>query len=176
MSVSSHLNPEPERRLWIIHESVLRTIEWTDIKLISLAALCAGLLPVVRYAAPAGRLAGLAMALLAAVLPVALAAFSPLLEAHRKWPLIDPRLDKLHPGDSLIVAGDIAKCPQIELVILLDKYLGGGITSTQYYEDIVGRILLGARVAVRKRRLLLAACVPAAAALVCLLLLLLLAP
>ncbi len=45
-----------------------------------------------------------------------------------------------------------ARSPRNELIHKLDKYLGGGITATQYYEDIVGLILADARVARRKRR------------------------
>jgi len=41
----------------------------------------------------------------------------------------------------------------------LDKYLGGGITATPYHEDIVGQIVIHARIAVRKQRLFNAACV-----------------
>jgi hypothetical protein len=169
MSVSSHLNPEPERRLWIIHEHLRGDIEWTDVKLLALAAICAALLPAVRYAVPAGGPAASAMALLAAALPLALAGASPLVEGRRQFLLLDRRLDKLHPGDSLISASDIAKCPQMELVIMLDKYLGGGITATQYYEDIVAQIVLAARVATRKRRLLAASGAIAGAAQLCLL-------
>ncbi|HAU90645.1 MAG TPA: hypothetical protein DCW72_10690, partial [Elusimicrobia bacterium] len=41
MSVSSHLNPEPERRLWIIHEKVRLAADRTDLKLAALAVFAA---------------------------------------------------------------------------------------------------------------------------------------
>jgi hypothetical protein len=169
MSVSSHLNPEPERRLWIIHESLRRSVEWNDVKLISLLAFSAGEIALVRYAAGGNFSGALAVFLLAAALPVALAALSPLMDAERQFPLLDPRLDRRQSGDSLIVAADIARYPQLELVILLDKYLGGGITATRYYEDIVAQIVLAARVATRKHRLFMAACALCGAAQLCLL-------
>ncbi len=158
MSVSSHLNPEPERRLWIIYEKVRRSVEWTDIKLGALTAFAAGQMVLIKIVVPGGPLAYPAMALLAVVLPVGLLALSPIIEAVRQIPFIDPRMDKRHDGDCLISAHDIAKYPQIELVIRLDKYLGGGVTATPYYEDIVGQIVISARIATRKHRLFLAAC------------------
>jgi len=158
MSVSSHLNPEPERRLWIIHENVRRAAEWTDIKLGALMAFAAVQMVLIKVVVPAGPLANLALALLAVVLPAALVALSPLIEARRQLPLIDPGMDKRNSGDCLIVPHDIAKYPQVELVIRLDKYLGGGVTATPYYEDIVGQIVTGARIATRKRRLFLGVC------------------
>jgi hypothetical protein len=156
----------------MIHENLRRSLEWSDVKLLALAVLCAAQIALVRYAVPAGAGSCLAMALLAAALPVALAALSPFAEAQRQLPLLDPRLDRRHPGDSLIVALDVARYPQVELVLLLDKYLGGGITATQYYEDIVAQLVLTARVATRKRRLLMVVCALAGAAQFCLLCLL----
>jgi len=159
MSVSSHLNPEPERRLWVIHGNMRRAVEWTDIKFGGLLAFTAAELALIKVLVPGAPLAYPALALLSAVLPLGLLALSPLVEAQRKFPLLDPRMDKRHPGDCMIAPLDIARYPQIELVIILDKYLGGGVTATPYYEDIVGQIVLSARVATRKRRLFLAACV-----------------
>lgn len=159
MSVSSHLNPEPERRLWVIHGNMRRAIEWTDIKLAVLMALAAAQMALVEILAPAGPFAYPALVLLSAVLPVCLAAFSPLIEAQRQFRFIDPRMDKRYEGDCLLLPHDLAKYPQVELVIRLDKYLGGGVTATPYYEDIVGQIVGAARIATRKRRLLLAASV-----------------
>lgn len=159
MSVSSHLSPEPERRLWIIHENMRRQVEWTDIKLGALMVFSAAQMALIKLLVPGGALTYPALALLAAVLPIGLTALSPLIEAQRQFPLLDPGLHRRGAGDCLILARDIAKYPQIELVILMDKYLGGGVTATQYYEDIVGQIVGGARIATRKRRLFLAACV-----------------
>ncbi len=161
MSVSSHLNPEPERRLWIIHGGVRRALEWTEIKLWALTAFAAAQLALLKIISPEGAVSYWETVLLAAVLPIGLAALSPFIEAARQLSWLDPNMDTRSPGDSLIVAHDIAKYPQIELVVRLDKYLGGGVTATPYYEDIVGQIVIGARIAVRKHRLFLAACVPA---------------
>jgi hypothetical protein len=172
MGVSSHLTPEPEHRLWLIHGNLLRCCERGDVKLLSLSFLCAAQIALVRYAAPAGAFSVLSMCLLAAALPLALAAVSPFVEAQRQLPLLDPSLALRRQGDSLISAVDIAKYPQVELVVLLDRYLGGGITATPYYEDIIAQIILSARIVTRKRRLLAAACVLAGTAQLCLLLLL----
>lgn len=164
MSVSSHLNPEPERRLWIIHESVLRTSDWTDIKLAVLIFFSALEMPVILGVFREGPLSFLAVALLCAVLPPALAALSPLAETPRQLPLLDQRVGKIDSEDSFLVARDLARYTHLELVNRLDRYLGGGITATRYYEDIVARIIAAARAATRKRRLFLLACLPAVAA------------
>ncbi|MDD5208342.1 MAG: hypothetical protein PHV36_03070 [Elusimicrobiales bacterium] len=161
MSVSSHLSPEPERRLWIIHAKILGETSRTDLKLWALTAFAAAQMALVETVVPGGRLSHFALALLCVILPIGLLALSPLIETNRQVPLLDPRMDGRHAGDCLISAHDIAKYPQIELVILFDRYLGGGVTATQYYEDIVGHIVSSARIAVRKRRLFLAATVPA---------------
>lgn len=157
MSVSSHLNPEPERRLWIIHENLKRSLEWTDIKLWALAFFAALELAAVSYALPPGALRAAALALLAASLPVSALALTPFLETPPRMPLADPARGRPHPGDSMLAARDLAKYPQIELVNILDRYLGGGVTATPYYEDIVGQIVLAARVITRKSRVLAAA-------------------
>lgn len=158
MSVSSHLNPEPERRLWIIHENLRRTVEWTDLKLGALTGFAALQLALIRYLLPYGPASFTAMVLLAVILPVGLLALSPLIEMPVRTPLLEPRPDKLAAIESLLEASDISKHPQVELVNRLDKYLGGGITATPYYEDIVGQIVINARLVSRKRRLLTAAC------------------
>ena len=58
-----------------------------------------------------------------------------------------------------LVADDLAKYSHLELITRLDKYLGGGITATQYYEDIIGEIVVCARIAARKQRLFRVACI-----------------
>ncbi len=158
MSVSSHLNPEPERRLWIIHENLRRTVEWTDLKLGALTAFAALQLALVRYLWPDGPVTYPVMALLAVILPLGILALSPLIEIPIRTPLLEPSPDKLAPIESLLESSDISKHPQVELVNRLDKYLGGGITATPYYEDIVGQIVINARLVSRKRRLLIAGC------------------
>ncbi len=164
MSVSSHLNPEPERRLWIIHENLKRTLEWTDVKSACVAAFCAAqALAAVRFL-PGGGALSFASASLSLGALAGLLGLSPLVEMRRKVPLADAGRDKRPTGDPLLSPQEIARYPQMELVILLDRYLGGGITATPYYEDIVGEIVACARVTVRKRRFFWAACALAAAA------------
>jgi len=136
-----------------------RSIDRTDIKLAAITAFAAAQMALIKIVVPGGTLAHLALLLLAAMLPIGLAALSPLIEVQRQVPLLDPHMDQRYAGDCLIAAQDIAKYPQIELVIRLDKYLGGGVTATPYYEDIVGQIVMAARIATRKHRLFLAVCV-----------------
>ena len=158
MSVSSHLNPEPERRLWIIHENLRRSVEWTDLKLGALTGFAALQMALIKFVSPDGPVNHPALVLLAAILPIGVLALSPLIEMPVRTPLLEPRPDKLAAIESLLEAGDISKHPQVELVNRLDKYLGGGVTATPYYEDIVGQIVVNARLISRKRRLLTAAC------------------
>ncbi len=168
MSVSSHLNPEPERRLWIMYENTRRALEWTDIKLGALTIFAAFQMALIRFISPEGLASYAAIVLLAVILPIGILALSPLIEMPIRAPLLEPGADKRGSSDCMLAVGDIAKHPQMELVILLDKYLGGGITATQYHEDIVGQILTSARIATRKRRLFLAVCVLAGIAQLCL--------
>jgi hypothetical protein len=164
MSVSSHLNPEPERRLWIIHESVTRYAEWTDVKLAVLAFFCALEMPVILGVFREGPLTLAAVGMLCLALPLALAGLSPLADIYRTLPLLDQKVGRMDPSDSFLVARDLARYPHMELVNRLDRYLGGGITATRYYEDIVARIISASRSASRKRRLFAVACAPAVAA------------
>ncbi len=161
MSVSSHLNPEPERRLWIMHGNMRRAAARADVKLGALAVFALMEIALLRVDFVCGALSCAAMTALCAVLPLCLLAVSPFLDsaAVRSGTSGRPR-----PSDSLVTAGDLAKYPQMELVIALDKYLGGGVTATPYYEDIVGQISLSARLAVRKELLLKAASALALAA------------
>lgn len=149
MSVSSHLNPEPERRLWLMHEKMRAASYGADIKLAGLAAFA--LLELALLGSPDQRAAYAAALLLCAVLPLCLFAVSPFMEAQGPVKPLDGR-EKPRPGDSMLTPRDLAKYPQMELVILLDRYLGGGVSATPYYEDIVAQILLHARVAARKAR------------------------
>ncbi len=158
MSVSTHLTPEPERRLWIILEQMRQGGEQADWKLFALAAFAAGQLAFVRSLGDAGPSGLLALASLCAALPLGVFAFSPMAGTPRWLPLLDPSRGRPGAGDRLIAADDVVKYSQTELVNRFDKYLGGGITATPYYEDIVAGILVAARIAARKRRLLRAAC------------------
>lgn len=157
MSVSSHLNPEPERRLWIMHESLRRTLEWADLKLGALAAFAALELALAAYLLTPGALCRVILALLGAALPLCVFALTPFIETPPRMPLADPERGKPRMGDSMLVPGDLTKYPQVELVNILDRYLGGGVTATPYYDDIVGQIVLTARVITRKTRVLAAA-------------------
>jgi len=164
MSVSSHLNPEPERRLWIIHESLRRDLEWTDVKSSVLAALAAGQ-AVAAGVAGDGALAAACVAALSLASLFAVLGLSPLAEWRRHLPVGGAaRGAPAAPGDSMLSVRDLARYTQMELVTVLDRYLGGGITATQYYEDIVGRIAFCARIAARKRRFFLVSCLLAALA------------
>ncbi|MCM2267722.1 MAG: hypothetical protein NDI60_08140 [Elusimicrobiales bacterium] len=156
MSISSHLSPDPERRLLVIHDGVRRAAEWTDLKLGLLTLLAALELPWAAGLAPAGALSYAAGALLCAALMVALAALSPFTELVRQLPLLDQPVGRMQAEDSMLLPSDLARYPHTELVFRLDKFLGGGITATKYYEDIVARIIALARAGSRKRRLLLA--------------------
>ena len=162
MSVSSHLTPEPEHRLWVIHEKVRLAADRTDLKLAALAVF-AGLELALLKGGPRCGASYAAILLLCAVIPLCLFAFSPFIEAQGPVRALDGNA-KPQPGDSLITARDLAKYPQMELVTLLDRYLGGGITATRYYEDIVAQILLHARVTARKYRFFLIASAVALAA------------
>ena len=159
MSISTHLSPEPERRLWILFESMRQTVEWTDKKIGALTAFAAAQLAFVKFLAPAGPLGLLAMAALCAALPLSVFAFSAI-SGKPKWlPFVQPAIRKHDRDDCMVSAQDISKYSHSELIHRLDRYLGGGITSTHYYEDIVGEILLSARIAARKQRLFQVDCI-----------------
>jgi hypothetical protein len=155
MSVSAHLTPEPERRLWLILESMRAAVESADWRVAGLTAFAALELAMVKFAFPGARFASVA---LAAALPVGIVAFAPLTRLPKWLAFLDPSHDRVRSDDSFIVAEDLIKYSHGELIFKLDKYLGGGITATPYYEDVVGEILSNAKTAVRKRRLLRAAC------------------
>jgi hypothetical protein len=164
MSVSSHLTPEPERRLWLILESARHAAEWSDKKIGALTMFAALELIYVRLMAVPGALNGFAGLALTAVLPLGVFAFSSLTGKPRWHPFQKAAADKPRSADNLVSVDDLAKYSHGELIGRLDWYLGGGITSTQYYEDIVGQIVISARVATRKERLFRVCCFIAGAA------------
>ena len=168
MSVSSHLTPDPERRLRVIHGNIRDSLNRADLKLGALTLFAAVQMAVVRFVAPEGAASHIALLALCAALPVGVFGFSPFVETPEPLPLLEPRGDKPHPGDSLVSESDIARYSQLELTGFLDRYLGGGITATPYYEDIVAQIITGARIVARKRRIFGGACVLAALAQLCL--------
>ncbi|PIU20808.1 MAG: hypothetical protein COT18_00300 [Elusimicrobia bacterium CG08_land_8_20_14_0_20_59_10] len=168
MSVSSHLTPDPERRLRLIHSNVYDSLKWTDGKLAALALLAVLEMPAIALTVPGGPFVRAALLALCLTALVGVLACSPFMETLKRVPVLDPRGYKHQPGDSLVSESDIALYSQVELVAFLDRYLGGGITATPYYEDMVGQIVIGARVALRKRRLFGAACALAVLAQLCL--------
>lgn len=146
MSVSAHLSPEPERRLWIIHENLRQSVDGFDARIAALAGLCA--LEAVLLRSPS-------MACLAAL---AVASLTPISRLPKTLSFMGPRHRRQGVDDSFILAEDLIKYSHGELIFRLDKYLGGGITATPYYEDIVGRIIEHAHQSVHKKRLLAALC------------------
>ncbi len=158
MSISSHLSPDPERRLWVIHDTVRRAAEWTDLKLGLVGLLAVLELPWLAGFFKEGWPAYTAVGLLCAALALVLAALSPFTALDRQLPLLDQPVGKVRQEDSLVLPEDLARSPYSELVFRMDRYLGGGITAIKIYEDIVARIIAASRSAVRKTRLLSAAC------------------
>ncbi len=168
MSVSSHLTPDPERRLRLIHGNIQNSLRRLDWQLGAATFFAAGQMAVIKITAPEGLLTYIALLALCAAVPAGLLGASPFIETLRRIPLLEPRENKQYSGGSLVNDYDIARYSQAELVNFLDRYLGGGVTATPYYEDIVAQIVIGARVATRKRRLFGAACVLAGLAQLCL--------
>ncbi|HXT00040.1 MAG TPA: hypothetical protein VN915_05160, partial [Elusimicrobiota bacterium] len=158
MSISAHLTPEPERRLTLILENMRHEGEWADKKIGALTAFAASELAVAHFIAPPGPLGFLTLLALTAALPLGVFAFSPLARLPAVLAFLDEAKHKTSVNDCLVAVEDLAKYTQGELINRLDRYLGGGITATPYYEDIVGQIVARASVAARKRRLFRAAC------------------
>jgi hypothetical protein len=155
MSVSSHLTPEPERRLWLILEGMQAAAARADRTLAALAALALAECAVLR-GGPAWAVGPLLAVLVAAVFGL-----SPLSRAVKWMPWLEPPRTKFGVDDSLVSAADLAKYPVGEMINRLDRYLGGGITATQYYEDIVREISVTARAAARKQRVVSVVCLAA---------------
>lgn len=162
--ISTHLSPEPERRLWTISESVRDELRYADRKLAALTGLCAAELAFTAWdtaTGPAGRLAVPCVVALSAGLLLGLAAFC--LSRAPKRLFLDAALDERRPDDSFVDFEDLAKYSHGDLIARFDKYLGGGIASTHYFEDIVGQIHDRSRVAASKRRMLRWVCWPVGA-------------
>lgn len=158
MSVSSHLTPEPERRLWLILENMQQAVATADRRIAALTGLALAEAAFLVLAQLAGAAALGALAAAAVALPLGVLAYSPL-ERLPKWlGFLDAPRGKPNPDDSMVAVEDVVKYAYGELIHKLDKYLGGGITATQYYEDIVAQILRHARAAARKRKLLRLSC------------------
>lgn len=168
MSVSSHLTPQPEQRLWIILESARHAVEWNDRKIAALTAFAMAEAAFLKLSTPAGLPGLLALGMLSGALPLGVFAFSPLSGKPRWLPFQTPAPHKPSAADSLINVDDLKKYTHGELIARLDWYLGGGITATQYYEDLVGQIVVNARLAARKQSLLWISCLLVGAAQLCL--------
>ncbi len=151
MSVSSHLTPEPERRLWAILDSLRASVAAADWQLLALTAFSAAEALLLRFTGP-GEAAGSFVLAVAACLGLAAFVARPKLPGNGTR--LDPARGKQSVDDSLITAEDLAKYAHGELILKMDRYLGGGITATQYHEDLVAEIGVNARLAVRKRRML----------------------
>ncbi len=159
MSVSAHLTPEPERRLWLILESMRHEVDSADLRIGGLTFFAAAQLAFIKILLPVGPPGLLALISLTAALPLGVFAFTPLKRLPKWLQFLEAQKDKMRADDSLILVDDLVKYSHGDLIFKLDKYLGGGITATPYYEDIVGQIVENARVAARKQRLFRAACV-----------------
>lgn len=159
MSISSHLTPEPERRLWAILDTMRRQVEWTDAKLAVLLLIAALEGAFIGVTGPSGVFGRACLAAFGLTLLVAVFALLPLLRTPKWLPFLEPLGEKAIPADNLLSAEALSKLTFTEAIQLLDRYLGGGITATQYHEDLVREAVGHARVAVRKRRLFTAACV-----------------
>lgn len=159
MSVSAHLTPEPERRLWLILESMRHAVDSCDLRIGALTAFAVVELAFIKILLPVGPPGFLALVSLTAILPLGVFAFAPLKRLPKWLQFLEPHRGKMKAEDSLITVEDLVKYSHGDLIFRLDKYLGGGITATPYYEDIVGQIVENARAASRKQRLFRAACV-----------------
>jgi hypothetical protein len=158
MSVSSHLTPEPERRLWAVLDFLRAEAARADWRLLALTGFSAAELLLLRQAGAHGWLAWAGMCALPAATVFGLFAFAPLARLPGPLAFFEPGKGRQTIDDSFITADDVAKYAHGELVLKMDRYLGGGITATQYHEDLVREIGTNARLAARKRRLLLIQC------------------
>jgi hypothetical protein len=157
-SVSSHLTPEPERRLWLILDTMKQAVDAADrrVGFVTLfAALELYFFKPGEYGGPVNTLTAVA---LAAALPLGLYALSPLTAIPKWLTALETQTLKHAIEDCLVAPEEIAQYSHAELIHRYDKYLGGGITATQYHEDIVGQVVVQARVAARKQILLRATC------------------
>jgi hypothetical protein len=147
--ISSHLSPEPERRLWIIHENLRHEQERAETKLALAGLLALGQMWAVHRSWAAFPLA-------AAFLVALLGACA----GRWRWlSFLDSQERKDIADDNLVTPEGLAKYTHGDLIARFDKFLGGGITNTKYFEDLIGEITALAKTAWRKQKLFRAACV-----------------
>lgn len=163
MSVSSHLTPEPERRLWAVLDHVRGEAVRADWRLLALTAFSAAELLLLKSAGAYGFFAWLGVLALAGAVLFGLFAFAPLSRLPERLDFLEPPRGRQTVDDTFIAPEDIVKYAHGELVLKMDRYFGGGITNTQYHEDLVLEIGHIARLAARKRRYLLIECALVAA-------------
>lgn len=147
--ISSHLSPEPERRLWIIHENLRHEQERVENKLALAGALSLAQLWAVHHSWAAYPLAA---AFIVALLGATAGRW-------RRLSFLDPGDRKDIVDDYLVTPAGLAKYTHGDLIARFDKFLGGGITNTKYFEDLIGEIAALAKTAWRKQRLFRASCV-----------------
>ena len=152
LSVSSHLTPDPERRLRRMLDNLHEQQRSAEFKL-SAAAIAAAIEMFAVLPSRTGT-----EFLLSLVICFAFAGLSPFMETDKKLPVLDCKETDL-PDDYILDEYDLAKYSSSELVNFLDKYLGGGISATPYYEDLVSRIAYRSRRLVRRHRMLAIACI-----------------
>ena len=109
-------------------------------------------------AVAAGPAASVALAALGAALPLGILGLTPMTWVPRGPAFIDPPKTAPLPLDILIAPESLATCSRRELTIVLDRYLGGGITATPYFQDLVAMIIPAARAAWRTQRLFNLSC------------------
>lgn len=163
MSVSSHLTPEPERRLWAVLDHLRAESARADWRLLALAVFAAAELLLLKSAGAYGFFAWAGCLALAAAVVFGLFAFAPLRRLPDRLDFLEPPRGRQTVDDSFVSSDDIAKYAHGELVLKMDRYFGGGITNTQYHEDLVAEIGAAARLEARKRRFLLVECALVAA-------------
>ena len=149
LSVSSHLTPDPEKRLGRMLDNLSRQQNMADFKLCTAAAIAAIEMFAV-YPSHTGTEFFLSIVIL-----LALFGISPITEKSCCVKFLDRDMSEL-PDDYLIDENDLSKYSRSELVNFLDKYLGGGISATPYYEDLVSRISYSALALLRKKYVYLA--------------------
>jgi hypothetical protein len=163
-SVSSHLTPEPERRLWIILDNMRQAVDAADRRVAFVTLFAAAELFFVKPGEYGGLVGTLTAVALTAALPLGILALSPLTSALKWLPAFSMQSSKHAIEDCLVAPEEIAKYSHAELIHRYDKYLGGGITATQYHEDICGQIVVQARAATRKQLLFRFSCLIVGAA------------